>query len=1052
MFGNAVRRLLLLAACLVVAPAWADKAYTMAVQAADARIGEFTRALKAGDAQATRQAALALRQDPMAISRLNQFGSDALKRAVNREIQAVEQTTRELARQRLASQLNVSPDKIVFFEATNPSGQIKVGQDWDVTARVEVGEVERLDEAGRVVKEKIYKDIRIKDSARSVQEAYFEAATGKARPTDPKAAEKYAQEAAEFAHQHNLEVTDYLASEAYGGRPGEGEAIIKGPKNQRLRDVEQLSQVMEYKSNLARNKAQDLIDDAARQVKALGLEAGDPRAVRIMQEAEAAAQGWYQEQARQYVKQFDRQIAPRVEALGGKVPARVDEGTQVLRRLAAGEISPAEARLQLKAMGQTIDDVIRKGTGLVEAAQKAKTIMAAVNSAAAKGGAPAQALRKLLPQAAKGAGVVATVLPAAGSLSHGYRVERERAAMENRGIDNWEAFDKAFKHAVTEPAKMVADLFGQGVEAGGEAFYRLSKEKGVAGAFGSSFSNALWYAGSGALWGAGKVAEGVGYTVSNPLESGAALMHGGLKAADLLGQVLLVDEIAANLYYDPEATRAEFAQLRQNAARYAEQMAKAVERAEGLQAALRQHVATARPESKDFASKAERLATDYRAAYAQASGYVNQWYSFVYRRYGGLENPVVAEENHKLLPVVRRIQALPADPFGFIDQAFLKGLPSNLAVRVKDGTSGKPIGESGWLQLNGPGFERVCDGRGPRLTCAGIPPGEHRVRVNLKGYEPVELELKVHPLKQREYELQASLTKQKPVPTHARVSVQVVDAASGAPIHGATVRIRSPEGDSQAGAPKGSLSFQRVARGTSTIEAEAPGYLSSAQSLAIDPARQTDYAVTLRLSKGVERKTPAALTVRVRDARSGQPIAGASVVLSGAASASASGATPTLTGLAPGSYRIEVSASGYLPGSDSITLASGARSEITIGLQPLERKAQVNEESERADKAAAAQKCFEPYRKKIAELRAHNQRQDPASASITTVTLGADRACSAAYSACIEAARQAARQCPPGPDGTYTQCFRKENAEWIRCAMEEISCGEAALMRQCGLK
>jgi len=1045
-------RLIALAACLLASPVLADKAYVQAVRAADARIGEFTRALKTGDSQAMRQAALALRQDPMAISRLNQFGSDTLKQAVNRETQAVEAKTRELVRQRLADKLGVSPDRIGFFEATNPSGEIKVGQDWDVTVQVEVGEVDRLDEAGRVVKQKVYRDIRVKDSAQSVQEAYFEVATGKPRPADPKVAEKYAQEAAEFAHRHNVEVTDYLASEAYGGLPGEGKAIIQGPKNQRLRDVEQLSQVMEYKSNLARNKAQDLIDDAAKQVKALGLEASDPRAVRIMQDAEAAAQGWYQEQARQYVKQFDKQILPRVEALGGKVPARVEEGTQVLRRLSAGEITPAEARLQLKAMGQSVDDVIRKGTGLVEAAQKAKAITAAVNTAAAKGGTPAQALRKLMPQAAKGASVAAAWLPAAGSLAHGYRIEREQAAMENRGVEHWAAFDKAFQHAVTEPARMVVELFGQGVEAGGEAFYRLSREKGVAGAFGSSFGNALWYTGAGALWGGRQVVEGLGHTVFNPVETTAAVMYTGLQAADLLGQALLVDEIAANLYYDPEATRAEFAQLRANAARTREQLAKAIERAEQLQAELRRHVVTAKPEARDFSATAQRLAADYKAAYGQATGYVTQWYGFVYRRYGGLENPVVAEENHALLPLVRRAQALPADPFAFIDEAFLKGLPSSLTVRVKDGASGKPIAESGWLQLNGPGFERVCDGRGPTLTCQGIPFGNHRVRVNLKGYEPVELELKVHPLKQRDYALQATLAKQTVVPTHARISVRVVDAKSGVLIPGATVRIRSPEGDSQASAPKGTLSFERVARGRSTVEAEAAGYLSGSQGLDVNPASQTDYTVTLRLAKGVEQKAPATLTVRVRDARSGQPIPGARVTLSGAGEASASGSAATLTGLKPGSYRVEASAGGYLPQSDSLTLAAGARSEITLSLQAIERKAATNEASEKADKAAAAEKCFEAHRKKIADLRAHNQRQDPASNAITTLTLGVDRNCSAAYSACIETARQVARQCPPGPDGTYTHCSRQESAAWIRCALEEISCGERALMQQCGLK
>ncbi|MDD5366530.1 MAG: carboxypeptidase regulatory-like domain-containing protein [Gallionellaceae bacterium] len=1040
--------LLLMAMLATVPPALADKAYVQAVANADTSIREFQAALKSGDALRQRQAALALRQDPMAVSRLNRFGGDELKLAAKRELAAVEQGTKDLVRQRLADQLGVTPDKISFFEATNPSGEIKVGQDWDVTARVEAGEVERVNEAGQLVKEKVYKDIRIKDSAQSVQEAYYEVATGRARPVDPAAAERYAREATEFAHHHNVEVTDYLGSESYGGLQGEGEAIITGPKNQALRDVEQLSQVMEYKSNLARNKAMDIVDEAAGKVKAMGLAADDPRAVKILEEAEAAAQGWYQEQARQYVKQFDKQIVTRVEALGGKVPARTEQATEVLRRLANGELAPVEARLELKAMGETVDDVIRKGTGLVEAAQKARAISTAVEAAAGKGGSALQALRNIMPKVAKGASVAAAVLPVAGSLSHGYRIEREQAAMEDRGINNWEAMNNAFNHAVTEPARMVMELFGKGVEAGGEGFYRLSKEKGVLGAFGSSFGNALWYTGAGAAWGVGKTVEGVGYTVLHPVDTGSAIMYTGLQAADMLGQAMLVDEIAANLYYDPEATRTEYEQLRANAGRYLTLMEAATGQAEKLQADLRDLIANGKPEAADFTARSNRLVDDYRQAYGQASAYLGQWYSFVYRRYGGLENPVVAEQNYALLPVIKRIKALAPDPLSFIDAAFLKGLPSTLLVRVKDAETGKPISLPGWLQLNGPNFGQVCpDGRGPGLTCAGIPPGSYQIKVSVKGYDPVQLELTVHPLKRRSYELPATLAKERIVLTHGRVAVRVVDARTGAAIAGASVRIRSPEGDSEATAPGGSLSFDRVARGSSTVEASAAGYLSGSQSLTVNPAAQADYAVTLRLNKGQEQRAPAGLSIRVEDARTRQPVSGARVQLSGAGQASAGGSQVQWQNLKPGSYRIEVSAPGYLPHSDSLTLGSGDNAGTVVSLQPMQRKATVAE----PDTSAAAAKCFEASRKKIADLRQHNQSQN-VNGSVTTLTLGADAACSSAWSACIAEAQRAGKQCPPGADGTFTACFRTENVQWVKCAMDEIACGEAKLMQKCGLK
>lgn len=1039
---------LVLAALLVPAPALADKAYVQAVANADASIREFQAALTSGDAWRQRQAALALRQDPMAISRLNRFGGDELKLAARRELAAVEQGTRELVRQRLADQLGVTPDRIGFFEATNASGGIKVGQDWDVTARVEVGEVERVDEAGQMVKEKVYQDIRIKDSARNVQEAYFEAATGQARPLDPAAAERYARDAADFAHRHNVEVTDYLGSESYGGLQGEGEAIIKGPKNQALRDVEQLGQVMEYKSNLARNKAMDLVDEAAGKVKAMGLAADDPRALKIMEEAEAAAQGWYQEQARQYVKQFDHQIRPRVEGLGGKVPASTEQATGVLRRLAGGEISPAEARLELKVMGETVDDVIRKGTGLVESAQKLKAINAAVEAAAGRGGSASQALKTLMPSVAKGAEVAALVLPVAGSLSHGYRLEREQAAMENRAINNWEAMHNAFDHAVTEPARMVVGLFGQGVEAGGEAFYRLSQEKGVLGAFGSSFGNVLWYTGAGAAWGIGKTVEGMGHTVLHPVDTGAAVMYTGLQAADLLGQAMLVDEIAANLYYDPEATRVEYEQLRLNAGKYLAMMTVSADQAEKLQDDLRRLIADGMPEAADFAARSNRLVDDYRQAYGRATGYLGQWYSFVYRRYDGLGNPVVAEQNYTLLPVIKRIQALSPDPLSFIDAAFLAGLTSTLVVRVKDAETGQPVSQPGWLQIAGPNFDQVCpDGHGPGLSCSGIPPGTYQVKVSLKGYDPAQMDLTVQPLQRRRYELPATLAKERIVLSHGRIAVRVVDAESGAPIAGASVRIRSPEGDSEATATGGSLSFDRVARGSSTIEASAAGYLDGRQSLAVNPASQADYAVTLRLTRGQEQRAPAGLSVRIEDARSREPIAGARVELSGAAQASASGSQVQWRDLRPGSYRIEVSAPDYLPHSDSFTLASGDNAGTVARLQPTERKAKVAE----PDNTAAAAKCFEAQRKKIAGLRQHNQSQN-VNGSVTTLTMGVDPACSMAWSACIEAAQRAGRQCPPGADGTYTECFRKENVAWVNCAMEEIACSEAKLMQQCGVK
>lgn len=89
------------------------------------------------------------------------------------------------------------------------------------------------------------------------------------------------------------------------------------------------------------------------------------------------------------------------------------------------------------------------------------------------------------------------------------------------------------------------------------------------------------------------------------------------------------------------------------------------------------------------------------------------------------------------------------------------------------------------------------------------------------------------------------------------------------------------------------------------------------------------------------------------------------------------------------------------------------------------------------------------YRPRLAELRAHNAAQDPASGGVATKTMNTDAACSAAHAACLAAVQERAKSCRPGPDGTYTQCFVAENRDWITCANQEIDCCERALEAQC---
>lgn len=337
-----------------------DEAFETALQNADSRIEAFDQALQSGNTGEIRRRALELQKDPLAVRRVNESRTDQFKTQLNQELDAIKTETKARVRREIAEKYQVPEEDVTFFEATNPSDEIKVGQDWDVTAQVQG------------------KDVPLEVSTQIVHDSYFEAANGRA-PTTP-------EEATSFAHQQAVEVTNRTHAEAYGSggkrevtNPKTGEThvmseggeIIVGDKSQPMRDSEQLTNVMRHKSEIAKNTADDIRTKAEQKIKDEGLVGKDADAVR--RQADADAQAWEMEQARQHTKQQSRQMEPRVAAQGGHVPEQVQRGNAILQRVADGEISPAEGRRQLADIGETPESIIEKGAGLHEAAQKLKS-------------------------------------------------------------------------------------------------------------------------------------------------------------------------------------------------------------------------------------------------------------------------------------------------------------------------------------------------------------------------------------------------------------------------------------------------------------------------------------------------------------------------------------------------------------------------------------------------------------------------------------------------------------------------------------------------------
>ena len=246
-------------------PATGDQAWAAATERADQRIADFERVQRGGNPAEVRKAALALQQDPIAVARLNKNGSNTLKGNLNQVLDGIKVNTKDAVRSRVAAKFRVPPGEVTFFEATNPSAVPKVGQDWDVTVRVRG------------------KDVRVSDIRDIVHDAYYEAATGREappRPAKPAAPPKPPKgvklppvpelpphPADVLAHQQAVEVINSQGAEAYGGSKSEGSRIIEGSKDQRLRDPHQISDAIEVKSNLPREKALKLEGQAQQHLR-----------------------------------------------------------------------------------------------------------------------------------------------------------------------------------------------------------------------------------------------------------------------------------------------------------------------------------------------------------------------------------------------------------------------------------------------------------------------------------------------------------------------------------------------------------------------------------------------------------------------------------------------------------------------------------------------------------------------------------------------------------------------------------------------------------------
>ncbi len=128
-----------------------------------------------------------------------------------------------------------------------------------------------------------------------------------------------------------------------------------------------------------------------------------------------------------------------------------------------------------------------------------------------------------------------------------------------------------------------------------------------------------------------------------------------------------------------------------------------------------------------------------------------------------------------------------------------------------------------------------------------------------------------------------------------------------------------------------------VAAGTHSISASLPGYQGQARSISLEKGDSKELAMVLdregatpqrsdpEAAAPPQKQAPARLSITTEPA--GATVTSGSLIL---------GVAPLTTQLAPGSYPLHASLSGYRDASEVVELAQGRSSEVALRLEPVE--------------------------------------------------------------------------------------------------------------------
>ena len=328
----------------------------------------FGNAVRNGDPQLIRQAALEVQGDKRALQFINKGHPDVLKacgadsaedviKVFKKEMDDVYRHADDLTKKELLEQAHAAGkpiEKIEVVSASNPSKAIKAGADRDITYRITQNgrtfdvPAKQLQEVYdrnllKVTKGGTYDDL--------VRKLGKEAEGGPATLDD-----LLRRDALANARKLDQTAVDRLSADAYGRNAGDLDVALHRPGAD-FSDVTAVGKTVAYKGH-------EWFKDAEKLAGA-GTQAGKVEAEKFLSEG-----------MRQVTKQFDNQLIRRYEALGNlgtaglqPIPEHLRVGVELMRQVEKG-VPPAVVERALKGMKLTPTTLATQVGEYIEAMQK----------------------------------------------------------------------------------------------------------------------------------------------------------------------------------------------------------------------------------------------------------------------------------------------------------------------------------------------------------------------------------------------------------------------------------------------------------------------------------------------------------------------------------------------------------------------------------------------------------------------------------------------------------------------------------------------------------